>query len=191
LTGDSAGGNLAASVTIALNEIRRNNGKNVIKMPVGVVVQYPYPDPTLINTPSNALSPITPLINGKGILTLPLVYPPTGLLTPREDWFEREQEIETWCNIVKPCYVEPLINNFAYKHFDELSDVFFNANVCEFDPIIDEGLIIAKKWPQGTVDVVSDIHGWCALGQYSTHKKNFDQMFSRMASALNIKVKNE
>jgi acetyl esterase/lipase len=187
LTGDSAGGNLAASVTIALNEIRRNNGKNVIKMPTAIVAQYPYSDPSLIMTPSEALSPLTPVIGPRPLTSLMLAYPPTGILSPRDDWFERGEEISTWARILSPSFKEPLINNLAYTHFDELSDVPLYVHVCEFDPLLDEGLILAKKWSAVKVDLIADIHGWCLFGQEVTHKDKFDLIISRMAEALEIR----
>ena len=191
LTGDSAGGNLAASVTIALNEIRRKNGKNVVKMPNGVVVQYPYSDPTMVMTPSEAMCPVSPFIPPRVLEVMILAYPPTGIFLPRDDWFEREEEVRTWTRMIAPAFKEPLINNLAYTHFDELADVPFYAHVCEFDPLLDQGLIMSKKWPSAKVDLVSDIHGWLLFGQYATHKKAFDQIFSAIIEALNITVKLE
>ena len=188
LTGDSAGGNLAPSVTIALNEIRRNYGKDVVKMPTAIVVQYPYSDPTTIMTPSEALTPICPILGPRPFLTMKLAYPPTGILFPRDDWFEREEEIRTQIRMIAPSFKEPLINNLAYTRFDELAEVPFYANVCEFDPLLDEGLMICKKWPNAKADLVNDIHGWCLFGQYATHKDKIDQMLSRMTEALNITV---
>ena len=187
LTGDSAGGNLAVSVTYALNEIRRNNPSAGIKMPDAVVVQYPYSDPSMVMTPSIALCPISPLISPRFAETLLMAYIPTGILMPRDDWVTREEEIETWARILSPSFKEPLINNLAYDKINELSDIFFNVNVCEFDPLLDEGLILAKKWPGSTVDVVSDIHGWCSFAGFAgTHKKELNQLLTRIASGLKI-----
>ena len=187
LTGDSAGGNLAVSVTFALNEIRRNNPSANIKMPDAVVVQYPYSDPSMVMTPAEALSPISPLIFPRLLESVLLAYIPTGIFLPRNDWVTREEEIETWSRILSASFKEPLMNNLAYDKMHELSNIPFNVNVCEFDPLLDQGLIIAAKWPGSTVDVVHDIHGWCTFGASGpSHKKELNQLLARIASGLKI-----
>ena len=186
LTGDSAGGNLAVSVTFALNEIRRNNPSANIKMPGAVVVQYPYSDPSMVITPSEALCPITS-ISPRFMEAMLLAYIPTGILLPRNDWVTREEEIGTWARILSASFKEPLINNLAYDKMDELSNIPFSVNVCEFDPLLDQGLMIAKKWPGSTVDFVHEIHGWCTLASFgSSHKKEINQVLTRIASGLKI-----
>ena len=186
LTGDSAGGNLAVSVTYALNEIRRNNPSLKIKMPDAVVVQYPYSDPTMVMTPSEALSPISPLIFPRELTAMLLALVPTGILFPRDDWATREEEIATWLRILAPSFKEPLINNLAYDKMKELSDVPFNVNVCEFDPLLDQGLILAASWPGSTVDVVHDMHCWCSFASDSSHTKELNKLLARIASGLKI-----
>ena len=186
LTGDSAGGNLAVSVTYALNEIRRNNPSLKIKMPDAVVVQYPYSDPTMVMTPSEALSPISPLIFPRELTAMLLALVPTGILFPRDDWATREEEIATWLRILAPSFKEPLINNLAYDKMKELSDVPFNVNVCEFDPLLDQGLILAASWPGSTVDVVHDMHCWCSFASDSSHTKEMNKLLARIASGLKI-----
>ena len=186
LTGDSAGGNLAVSVTIALNEIQRNNPSANIKMPDAVVVQYPYSDPSMVMTPSEALSPVSPIISPQLLEAMFLAYIPTGIYVPRNDWVTREEEIGTWARMVSPSFKEPLINNLAYDKMDEVSHIPFNVNVCEFDPLMDQALILAKKWPGSTVDVVHDIHGWCSFASFKSHKKELNQLFTRIASGLKI-----
>ena len=188
LTGDSAGGNLAVSVTFALNEIRRNNPSAFIKMPDAVVVQYPYSDPSMVMTPSEALCPISPIISPRFLESMPLAYLPTGIFLPRDNWVTREEEIGTWARILSPSFKEPLINNLAYDKMNELSNIPLNVNVCEFDPLLDQGLILAKKWPGSTVDVVHDVaHGWCAFAASGSFlKKELNQLLTRIASGLKI-----
>ena len=187
LTGDSAGGNLAVSVTFALNEIQRNNPSVTIKMPDAVVVQYPYSNPSMVMTPSEALSPISFFITPRLMESILLAYIPTGILLPRNDWVTREEEIGTWARIVSPSFKEPLINNLVYDKMNELSNIPLNVNVCEFDPLLDQGLILAKKWPGSTVDVVHDMHGWCSFASMGpSHKKELDQLLTRIASGLKI-----
>ena len=186
LTGDSAGGNLAVSVTFALNEIRRNNPSAKIKMPDAVVVQYPYSDPSMVMTPSEALCPTSPLLSPRFLESVLMAYIPTGIFLPRNDWVTREEEIGTWARILSASFKEPLMNNLAYEKMDELSNIPFNVNVCEFDPLLDQGLMIAKNWPGSTVDVVHDVHGWCSFSSFGFHKKELNQTLTRIASGLKI-----
>lgn len=191
ITGDSAGGNLAVGVTFCLNEIRKNSSRSSrpIKMPRALSLQYPYSAPTMIMTPSEALLPLTPLISPRALESMILAYTPTGLFLPREDWYDRPEDIETWSRIVSASCREPLINNLCYNHFEDLSDVPFHVNICDFDPLLDQGLMMANKWPYAKVYVVSDIHGWCLLGQYATHNDKIDTILSRMAESLEIEFK--
>ena len=187
LTGDSAGGNLAVSVTFALNEIRRNNPSANIKMPDAVVVQYPCSNMPIIMAPSEALSPISPILTPQLMASLILAYIPTGILVPRNDWVTREEEIGTWVRILSPSFKEPLINNLAYDKMHEVSHIPLNVNVAEFDPLMDQALMLAKKWPGSTVDVVHGIHGWCSFASNGpSHKKELNQLFTRIASGLKI-----
>ena len=192
LTGDSAGGNLAVSVTIALNEIRRNNPSAKIKMPDAVVVQYPYSDPSMVMTPAEALSPISPVITPQLLEAMLMAYIPTGILMPRNDWVTREEEIGTWARILSASFKEPLMNNLAYDKMDELSSIPLNVNVCEFDPLLDQGLMLAAAWPGSTVDVVHDIDGWCSFASFGlSHKKVLNELLTRIASGLKIPFSSE
>jgi len=189
LTGDSAGGNLAVSVTIALNEIRRNNSNHGTKMPTALCVQYPFSDPTFIMNPSSALIAMSPLTCGHSIFSMIAAYPPTGILMPRVGFENDSQELQTWAELYAPAWKEPLINNLAYKdRMKELSDVPLYVNVCEFDPLLDEGLLLAKYWPNAVTQVVADIHGWCSFASEVSHKKDMDEMYDMMAKGLQINI---
>lgn len=182
LTGDSAGGNLAVAVTFALNDIRKKNNV-AVKMPTGVYALYPYSDPSMVMTPSEALSPISPFINPRPLENMIVAYPPTGVYMPRDDWVEREEEIEYWSRVFSPAWREPLINNLAYSQLvdmQNLADVPLFVNVCEFDPLLDQGLLLAKMWPNAVVDVVPDIHGWTFFSNEATHSKELECLYQRL-----------
>lgn len=188
LTGDSAGGNLVVAVTFALNDIRKKNNVSV-KMPTGVYALYPYSDPTMVMTPSEALSPISPFINPRPLENMIVAYPPTGVYMPRDDWVEREEEIEYWSRVFSPAWKEPLINNLAYSQLvdmQSLADVPLFVNVCEFDPLLDQGLLLAKMWPNAVVDVVPDIHGWTFFANEVTHSKELEHLYQRLRAGLKI-----
>lgn len=169
LSGDSAGGNLVMATTIALNEIRRQQG--VVRMPKAIALQYPAMTIGFVASPSmcmNGLDVFTTI----GELRLAIVtYAETDPPIDLKHHLKNYKDGDAWGSIMTQFndrLRDPLHNPLAYEHFDELANIPLKIMACEIDCLVDHSIHIANKWRGPvTMDVacglphaflLSDIH---------------------------------
>jgi len=186
VSGDSAGGNFAVSLCIALNEIRKCDPRMRDCMPASVCLLFPYNDPSLKMSASKALTPIlSSLVSPRRLATSFISYAPTGIRYPSLDWYERREEIETWTRLTAPATSEPLINNLAYlEDLVDLRDVSCSIVTGEFDYVLDGNLQMAKYWPGSTIHVLEEGHGWCCFATLETHDQEFNLVADMMTKGI-------
>ena len=150
LTGDSAGGNLSTGLTIALSQINKSERAKV-QMPQAVALQYPWSSPCWIAYPSQLLANLDTLITAPGYATLVPAYVPT---TPPVElqWFRKPDRHEVMRRMAGRMS-DPLLNNLAFRDWHDFKNIPLHMLVCEFDPLLDHGVALAKKWRDGGASV--------------------------------------
>ena len=172
LCGDSSGGNLVASLTVALNDLRCDTSvysiQNVIQMPAALVMFVPKLSLDFDVFPSSLMSVIDPLINPLFQVKAAQAYEPflqrkadgsLVLLSNNNklplNWLNDEKYFP-----MKSRYLSPL----HYEKMDALGDVNLHIMAFNFDPFLDESIMLAKKW-RGSVDL-EIMEGVCHAGFY-------------------------
>ena len=149
LLGDSAGAVLILSLTLILNDIR--NRINV-KMPSKLIAIYP------VITLSSRLSPsrlfaffdiLLPII----IFTIPF----NAYIRDDDDDEDNNKDVTNKSWLLKESSMkrekffdeiatDPYISPYYYESFDTLTDVPLHLIVGEFDPFLDDTIVLSKKW---------------------------------------------
>lgn len=168
LCGDSSGGNLVACLTVALNDLRRRAGAYFIQMPIALVMFVPKLSLDFDVFPSSLMSVIDPLINPLFQVKAAEAYVPfvrrlaDGSLVLLSGYNKLPLNWVSDGNYfpMKSRYLSPL----HYGRMEELSDINLHIMAFNFDPFLDESILLAKKW-QGFVDL-EIMEGVCHAGFY-------------------------
>ena len=182
LTGDSAGGNLSPALTIALNMIRKSGGE--VTMPKGINVQYPGANPGPVNFPSCVL------------MTFDTTLPPAACAIclsgyaqlepkPEQGWQTKDHAADVLKQLSSRVK-DPLYNILAYDDFEDLKDIPLRVMVCEFDPILDQGIEMAKKWTGDVkVQVARDLpHGFIMSRSPEPVKQEMKELVASLSELL-------
>lgn len=205
--GDSAGGNLVLALTMLLNDIKRQFNQP-IPFPVSVISIY---SATLLQLAysaarlSIAFEVLIPLT-----LFFGLAQSYTGFhhecehrkSDPTDEngnqieskalngkilhWYQCEkciQAFESFNEAVKMPYLSPIF----YEHLDELSGITLNSIIGEFDPLLDENIVLSKLWKgKVTLDVFEDAgHGFLHIGSKDLKVKGNETCIRRIQESLN------
>ena len=192
--GDSAGGNLCVALTYVLNDIRKKQAG--ISMPTAISVQFPATNFVIgCFSPSRILTAVDCFL-GIGIGNACMAaYASTGpdedrktsIKTQRMPWYRGEvwqesvQKLQTNLNEV---YFNLLAANFR-----EMADIPLFVQACEFDPLLDDAIHIAKLWCGPVqVDVIENVmHGFLAFQDFSAEARRGGQICAdRLAQALKL-----
>lgn len=64
----------------------------------------------------------------------------------RQGWhLEAETAKSSMMRMANRCK-DPYFNSLAYQKFHDLKDIPLRIMVCEFDPLLDQGIAMARKW---------------------------------------------
>lgn len=188
ITGDSAGGNLALSLTLILHELSKVSTDTCIIMPRAIYLLYPTANSACDISASRSMCTFDPILNIAAVFSVAQAY--TGLYekstTPwyRKDVKYMEKILKQ--NIAKRN--DPFANPLCYNKYHELTDIPCFIQSCEFDPLLDDSISIAKAW-QGpvTLDLVQDhCHGFMMLAGQKAVEPHLHTFFKRMTDAFKI-----
>ena len=185
VSGDSSGGNIAAALILALNDLRHDvsmmeslssknkdgkKKKKKFQMPKSLVLFFAKLSIDLELYPSSLLSILDPLVNPFFMLRAAQAYIPffqrqedgSKKMITRDnnslvpqDWIHDDRY-----HPVRSYYLSPL----HYTSFHGLTDVSLHVMAYNFDPFLDESILFAKKW-KGTVHL-QVLDGLCHAGFY-------------------------
>lgn len=187
LSGDSAGGQLAIVLTIALNKIRKT-GYPVL-MPKCISTQYSAAVPGFVTTPGATLSGLdTTVTIAFSRLTASLYAECEPAIEPNL-YHDKHKSIINRFEIMKRFndrLLDPLHNPLVYEHFEDLKDIPINMLVCEMDSLIDHSIAIAKKWKgRVTLDVGRGMpHGFLVGREIPAVAQEIQRLIMRLAFAL-------
>lgn len=150
ISGESSGANLAASLVLVLNDIRREFPAHAAPLPASVALIFPRICLRADMFPSWWLSPFEVLVSvslqlSAGAAYIPMVktnesnstlseYNPADHLT---DWFK-----DRTVRLVDSPYLTP----YSYDKFDQIADVRLKVLAFSFCPFLDEGLRLVSEW---------------------------------------------
>ena len=195
ISGDSSGGNIAAALILALNDLRRDVSiKTVISMPKSLVLFFAKLSIDLdVLYPSALLSILDPLVNPYFMIRAAQAYLPfferdedgsKKMMTGSEGEGRRKDSSLLPQDWIHDERFQPVQSHFLsplrYESFDDLTDVPLFCMAYNFDPFLDESILFTKKW-KGTVHL-EVLDGLCHAGFY------FKLLSSRASQASNVAV---
>ena len=169
LSGDSAGGNFALSLTLAVMQIRRMRAAEAgdssrrskeIKMPAALLLQYPCLCPAFVSLPSYVLSPIDLIASTGALFSFMSAYHPDWSASPEAGqalWFRQEPEerVKGLIASLAARSRDPLFNNLAFEGFadEEIKAIDLRITAAEMDPLLDHSVSLARRWRGSEVDL--------------------------------------
>ena len=189
-TGDSAGGNLALVLTIVLHELSKlQSGSKIIK-PASIYLLYPTANSGVEITASRSMCTFDPILNIAAVFSVAQAYN-CGVENshlPQVPWYRQDEEAieKVIKKIIKRHKEDPFINPLIYDKFHELKNVRCFIQCCEYDPLLDDSIKIAKLW-QGpmTLDLVNDhCHGFMMMGGQKAVKTHLETFFKRIVTGF-------
>jgi len=196
ICGDSAGGNLSVALTYALNDLRKL-GLPDLQMPKSLCIQYPVCNPLLgCTAPSRAFLAVD------SILTIGAAYgcavgvfgleedTDASIINKKKPWYRQEkQAVQDFIKFNLEKHVHDSYINILYQNFDDLKDIPLAIQACEFDPLLDDSVYLARKWKgQITLDVIEDVpHGFLSFQDFSPEARKAAKLCAkRMSECLGI-----
>lgn len=194
ICGDSSGGLLATSLFVMLNEINKQFSKNIL-IPNELILIYPKTSMTLDMNPSLLLSYFDFLVNSfvlircaQSILPITKKHPATGekyLISQSE----RKNLPNDWYNDENYQLVDsPILSPIKYAAWNDLTFVNLNVFVMTFDPLLDDGVDLARKWKANVNLHVSDNinHGALFTATMASCANSFsDRVLEVITSVIN------
>lgn len=187
LSGDSAGGQLATVLTIALNEIRKTGCS--VRMPNSLALQYTAAIPGFVATPGAALSGLDTCVTIAVSRLSAALYAECEPKIDVSMYQERQESILNRYELMKRFndrLKDPFYNPLVYDHFEDFWDIPISILVCEMDSLIDHSIAIAKKWRGPVIlDVARGLPHAFVMGRETPAVAGETQrLIRRLASAL-------
>ena len=202
LSGDSAGSNLALSLTFALNQIRKleqtsgmrtgDQNANGVKIPKGLALQYPSVT-GFIAVPSTTLLSYDPILT-VGLYALSRSFYAAAEPKIQDDlWYKRGNNVKEVMRRFDGRLTDPYYNILAYEKWAEVSDVPLFVLACEMDPILDHAILLAKRWQSDTVrlDIAKEMpHGFLVgrMSRSPAAQPHVQLAIDHMSQALGMKA---
>lgn len=171
--GESAGGQISISLYILINELNRKFNA-MIKVPKGLVLMFPKVSMNFKQIPSFFSCLVDPMIFPQLLPAAFLAYAPMKRfdalkheykLVPKEEKMTMPYDaiFQDGNEMIQSIILDPI----NYKHFEEMRETFLNIITFEYDPFLDEAILLAKRW-KGRVNfrVMDDLcHSSTLLGE--------------------------
>lgn len=191
LTGDSAGGNLALALTIAINEVNKSRimkKLNLIQLPCAIAMQYPTKSPVISSSFSRLLVTMDPLLNVSATFNLSVAYLiPDEVSDESTLWFRKsENEITSTVKKILKFDKNPFVSPLSYENLNELNSIPCFVQAAEFDILLDDAISIAKSW-KGPIEL--DIVPWASHGFMFAPSKKAEKHIEKFIDFLAHQLK--
>ena len=199
LTGDSAGGNMALVLALAISAIGKQQpeGKKV-QQPVGMALQYPNGNPSVERTAARAMSVIDTTITLAGLgqaagayfgVDPPSASSPSDKHHPQQAWFRSADFVPLSRRMMQRMRANPHYNPLISQEFADLKHLPLYITAAEFDPLIDDAVAIGRCWRGPlTMDLAKRMpHSFMSYGcEIPDVAQAIEGVISRIAQALGI-----
>ena len=191
LSGDSAGGQLATVLTIALNEIRKTGA--VIQMPKALALQYAAAIPGFVTTPGATMSGLDTTVTIAFSRLTAALYAECEPKMEASVYQESHKTIINRFDIMKRFndrLKDPFYNPLVYEHFQDFKEIPISILVCEMDSLIDHSIALANKWSGPvTLDVGRGLpHGFLVGRETPLVAEEIQKLILRLVFALENSV---
>jgi acetyl esterase/lipase len=186
VTGDSAGGNMALALVLALNEIRKSDAPAVC-MPVAIALQYPNGNPAVDSSCSRAMSLIDTTITVSGLGHAAASYFGADH-SGNELWFRSAAYEGIARAMMHKMKTDPLYNPLISTHFADLKHIKLFILAAEFDPLLDDAVAIGRVW-QGplVMDLARGLpHSFMSYAAVPDVSDAMDVAISRITEGLGL-----
>ncbi|KAI1296614.1 Hormone-sensitive lipase [Halotydeus destructor] len=187
LAGDSAGGFLALSLSLALSQVKKLSVKQV-PLPSSLVLQYPVSQPNFLgHSASRAMVFVDPVIPLSASLSSSGAYLAGHIDCDTKPWYRDAQVFASVTDMFKAKPRDPYHDILSNQNFADLEQTKLFIQASEFDPLLDDSIAIAKKW-KGDVklDIVENMcHGYLSFSLLSSDaRKGCDLSVKRLLEAI-------
>lgn len=151
LTGESAGGNLALALILLLLQLKKEC--TTILLPKSVFFVYPAANASVHTSPSRSFVTFDPILTVAATFGIGAAYPGLAPDPQSEPWFRKPvpQVVKLLTRIAQASN-NHLLNPLLSPELGRLHDIPLFIQMCEFDPLLDDSIAIAKAWG-GAVDL--------------------------------------
>lgn len=150
LLGDSSGGNIIASLTVILNELRGMGLGVKPFMPRSVVLCFPKTSLQFDLFPSLCLSVFDPIISIQLMIAACIAYVPFLKRDENGNWnLVQDNTTIPMDFLIRDEYKvleSPLLSPIRYQKLDQLSDVQLHVMAVANDPLLDESIEMVRQW---------------------------------------------
>lgn len=151
ISGDSAGGNLSLSLLQVLLDIKSRNPSQII--PCGLFLCYPCGDATVRLSASRTLISYDPILTLAACFAIASAYSGAEIPPGPVPWWRRsKEEIQQVVQHVSKKSSDPLFNPLSSSKWNSLTSIGLFIQACQFDPLLDDSIAIAKIW-KGPVEL--------------------------------------
>ena len=171
--GDSAGGQISTSLLTLINELNRKFDA-MIKVPKGLVLIFPKVSMNFQQVPSLFSCLVDPMIVPQLLPTVYQAYVPMKRFDTLKQEYKlvpKEEQVTMPCGAIfqdgNEMIQSIILDPINYKYFEEMRETSLNIITFEYDPFLDEAILLAKRW-KGRVDlrVMDDLcHSSTILGE--------------------------
>lgn len=179
LFGDSAGGNLALALMVAINELNKSysNGK-IIPLPTSMILLYPCSSPVIIGFYSGSFISIDAFYTPSIILNCAMSYlNPEEASSDSHVWYEKANpNFDSCIKQMLKFNRNPFISPLNYQHLHDFKDINLFVQIGEYDILLDDSINIAKAWKGPTkLDIVpNETHAYVGYSTYPETLKHID-----------------
>lgn len=173
LLGDSSGGNMIASLTVILNELRNMGLGFKPFMPRSMVLCFPKASLQFDIFPSLCISVIDPILSIQLMLAACISYVPMLKRDENGNWNLVEDNSTIPMDFLTreeyKVVESPFLSPVRYSKLDQLADVNLHVMAVANDPLLDESIEMARQWKGRTkLDVVEGVtHGAFIFNYFS------------------------
>lgn len=163
LTGESAGGNLALALILLLLDLKKEH--TTILLPKSVFFVYPAANASVHTSPSRSFVTFDPILTIAATFGIGAAYPGLAPDPQTDPWFRKPTpHVVKLLTRIAQASNNPLFNPLLSPELRQLRHIPLFIQMCEFDPLLDDSIAIAKAWG-GAVDLhlaVGMPHGYLA-----------------------------
>lgn len=186
IAGDSSGGNFCLSLTVLLNELKFLDTAFKPVFPSTMILLYPAVTVDDTPYPSGIMSSMDIVLGFYVFNSVGRAYLPITMCDANGNWNVLENNMKVpddWHSRQEYNFLRsPFLSPVYYDKLQDLSHINLAVMGCEFDPLLDESVQVAKVW-KGPVDFYlaeESLHACLVMHNVSASAKKALNIFANM-----------